>query len=342
MHKKTQELIDYRNNTAISQSELKGVLSNHIKPFKGSIASMVGSLVDCCLTTPECLEDWFYISNLPKYPKPQLKLVFDTYYNMLVENELEIEWDNFSLLQIFREVSNLKTGDDKVLEDLMKEEDYWNSLLEADGRVVVSQDYWNKCQLVSNSLKTNIITEFFFKQDLFKDVYFQVPIYWTYVNEDGVEVECKGLIDILIKDEARKAIQIIDIKTTADNLITWKKNVARKHNPVFQLSYYYEGISRLFPEYTQLNPAIIVENVDYPGKPRVFHLSDTDLIQGRHGCTRIRNTIITEEVDVSYEEEFIHGWETAMQRYIQAKQLGLSDYDIDYFRNPVSQLNLWI
>lgn len=343
MNKKTQLLIDYRNNTAVSQSELKGVLSNNVKPFKGNLASMIGNLVDCCLTTPECLTDWFYVSNLTKYPKPQIKLVFDTYYNILVENELPIEFDNTHILEVFREISNSNSKDDTVLTSLMAEQDYWDSLKEANGRIVVSQDYWNKCSLIANSIKSNPITFEFFQEDLFKEIEFQKPIYWTYTDESGTTVECKGLIDIFITDHHNKTVQIIDIKITGDSLTTWKRNIARKHNPVFQLAYYYEGINQLYPNYIQLNPVLLVENIDYPGKPRVFDLSNSDLIHGRHGCIRQKNAIITEEVDISYEEEVIHGWETALQRYIQAKQLGLPDYDIEYYRNNGrSQLNLWI
>lgn len=342
MNEKTQELINYRNNTALSQSELKGVLSNNIKPFKGSLASMVGNLVDCCLTTPECLEDWFYVSNLTKYPKPQIKLVFDTYYNILVENEMPIVFDNTHILEVFRDVSNSNSKDSTVIDSLLAEQDYWDSLKEANGRIVVSQDYWNKCTLIAHSLKNNYNTEYFFKSDLFKDVYFQVPLYWKYVDAGNTEVDCKGLIDILIKNEHNKTIQIVDIKTTGDSLIAWKRNIARKHNPVFQLSYYYEGVNQLFPDYKQLNPVLVVENIDYPGKPRIFDLSNTDLIHGRYGCIKQKNTIITEEVDVSYEEETIYGWETAIERYIQAKQLGLLDYDLEYYRNGGrSELNLW-
>lgn len=343
MHEKTKQLIDYRNNTALSQSELKGVLSNNIKPFKGSIASMIGNLVDCILTTPECLEDWFYISNLSKYPKPQIKLVFDTYYDRLVENELPIEFDNTHILEVFREVSNSNSKDDTVLTSLMAEQDYWDSLKEANGRIIISQEYWNKCNLVAYSLKTNHVTQEFFNEDLFKEIEYQKSIYWKYVDAGGTEIECKGLIDIFIIDHHNKTVQIVDIKTTGDSLVTWKKNIARKHNPVFQLAYYYEGINQLYPQYTQLNPILVVENVDYPGKPRVFDFSSTDLIHGRHGCIKQKNTIITEGVDEDYEVEVIHGWETAIERYIQAKQLGLPDYDIEYaYSRGRTNLNLWI
>jgi hypothetical protein len=343
MHKKTQALIDYRNNSAKSQSELKGVLSNNVKPFKGSIASMVGNLVDCCLTTPECLEDWFYVSNLPKYPKPQIKLVFDTYYNILVENELPIDLDVTHILEVFREVSNSNSKDSTVMDSLLAEQDYWDSLKEANGRVIVSQEYWNKCNMVAYSLKTNLITKEFFEENLFLEIEFQKPIFWTYTDKNGIQVECKGLLDIFLINHQDKTVQIVDIKTTGDSLVTWKKNIARKHNPVFQLAYYYEGINQLYPQYIQLEPVLVVENVDYPGKPRVFDLSSTDLVHGRHGCVRQKNTIITEGVDTDYEVEVIHGWEGAMEKYIQAKQLGLPDYDVEYYATQgKSLLNLWI
>lgn len=356
MNKKVEELQEYRNNTAISQSELKKVLTNDTTPFdnKKKVHLMVGSLVDCLLTTPECLDEWFYISQITKYPKPQYKETFDRYYQMLVDNDLGIEFDNFSLLQIFREVSNVNTGDDKVIEALWKEEEYWNDLLIANGRQIVSQDYWNKCNVVAQSLLTNPITANYFKSDLFVEVDFQVPLYWTYTDlQEGWTEECKGLADIRIIDHHNKTIQFPDVKTTSDSLITWKKNVARKYRYDIQGAYYYYGACQWakqhYPDYTVKLPCFIVENVNYPSKPRIFEMTLDDIFIGTYGCDREKSKLILDmdsnnnHLNVDWEMDRIQGWQDAMNILHQAKLLGLPDWDIDYHRNQgKSTLDLWL
>lgn len=337
------ELIkQYRDNPAISQSFLKKVLINNTQETKiNSVAKLLGGLVDTILTANECLEDLYLVSNIQSYPKPQVKEVWDTYYKTLVDNNLPIEIDNTHLIEIYKSISSIKSNEEKMLSNLMEGEEYWNNL--SSGKIVVSQEYWNKCNLVASSLKYNSITKDYFQEDLFKEIRFQEPLFWTYTDVEGNwQQECKGLLDILIINHHNKTMQIIDIKTTGDSLNSWVKNIARKYRYDFQLSFYNYGLGILYPEYIILNPIIIVENVDYPGKPRVFDFTSTDLIHGRHGCVKRKATIITEEVDVAYEEEVIHGWETAIERYIQAKQLGLPDYDIAYARNHGREnLNLW-
>ena len=352
---KKEALQAYRDSDAISQSFLKKVLVNdNREEKKGKIQFIVGSLVDAILTTPELVDDWFYISNIQKYPTPQIKEVFDTYYQMLCDNDLPIVWDDTALLSVFRQVSNSRSKDDKVLESLNAEADYWNNLFDAGGRQIVSQEYWNKCHLVASSLLTNSVTFDYFISDLNKEVIFQQPLYWKYTDiNEGFEIDCKGLLDILIVDHYNKTVQIADLKTTADSLTTWKYNVSRRHRTDFQLAFYHYGVRQsykdVYPDYKLLNPVIILENVDYPGKPRIYQLTDDDLFIGTYGCEREGKSIIYDrdidgnKLNVDWESDKIYGWQDAINIYWQCKTLGLPDYDLEYYKKKgLYQLNLWI
>lgn len=351
MNKKTEELQKYRNNPAISQSYLKKVLSNDLQP-EDDIKKphfLIGGLVDTLLTTRDCVDDWYYISKVEKYPPPQVKEAFDTFYQYLAVRELPFIWDDSALLQIFRNISDVKTRDELVLEKFEKEKEYWDDLVQADGREVVSKEYWDKCNLVASSLLTNPITSRYFVPDLFSEPKFQCPLYWDYVDVlEGWRENCKGLADILVFDYPNRTIQLVDIKTTSESLATWKRSNGRKYRIDIQMSYYYGGVSKLYPDLKQLNPLIIVENVNYPGKPQIFELTQDDLYVGRYGCQRQKNMIIYdrtnegEPLNVDWETDNILGWQNAINIYHQSKLLGLKDFDIDYFRTGgVSNLNLW-
>lgn len=349
-----EELKKYRESPALSQSFLKKILTNDTKEDKKpKIQFLIGSLVDCLITTPELVNDWFYISQIEKYPAPQIKEVFDTYYAKLVEDEVNIEWNDALLLETYRQVSNSRKKDETVLEDLKKEEEYWNDLSIANGRSIVSQEYWNRCNLVASSLMSNPEVNKYIVDDLFQEVMFQAPLYWKYTSIDGeVSKDCKGLLDCYIMNHKEKTVQIVDIKTTSDSLDGWKYNIARRFRYDFQLSYYFYGMQKYIdanlPGYRQLNPVLIVENVNYYGKPRIYELTDDDLYIGTYGCERQNKVIIFDRdidnnvLNADWEMQKIHGWKDAIEIYNQCQLLGLPDYDLTYYQNKGKfALNLW-
>lgn len=340
---------EYWKSDALSQSFLKKVLSNDKSDKKDSVQFMVGSLVDCLLTSPELVDEWFYVSDLEKYPSPQIKEVLDLYYNQLVEEGESIIWNDEKVLKIFRNVSNSRTGDAKVLEMLY--DPYWKELEKAEGRKIVSKEYWTKCMSISMNLFTNPVTREYFQKTEDSELLFQYPLYWKYKNSE-YEYDCKGLADIVILNHKEKTVRLVDLKTTSDNLQSWKYNVARRFRYDIQLSFYNYGLHCIFteklPDYIVLNPIVIVENVDFPGKPRVFELNTDDLYVGRHGCERQERTIVFEKdisenaLSVDFEITKIYGWEHAIGLYHKSLVYGLDDFDIEYHENKGNfSLNLW-
>lgn len=350
MNNKLQEITDYRNFDALSQSFLKSsVINESTKEFKGSVATMLGNLTDTILTIPECVDDLYYISKVKKYPKPQIKEVWDLYYKNLIDNNLDLEIDNLPLLEIYREVSDLKSNDEKMLFNLMEGEYYFKDLVASTGKSVISLEYYEKCSLVAYSMKTNGTTYTYFQERDGVEIQYQVPLYFKYVDPmDGWSYNCKGLLDEIIIDHNEKTIQIIDIKTTSDYLDSWVKNIAKKHRPDLQLAFYTYGLKEWakehYHDYTVINPCLIVENVDYPGRPRVFNLTDQDMHIGRYGCQRSKHVIKpnTDNLQLIQVWDDIFGWQKAIEKYHQCQELSLPDFCLNYHTTKgVTDLNLW-
>lgn len=359
MSDKLQMIKDYREKDALNQSFLKKVLINDTRPeetggTKPHFAK--GNLVDCLITTPELIDEIYYISSIPKYPTEAIKEIVDKVY----ESTALADYDSFDAFQLkdygslilelsYEYQSNWK-WETKLKKIIEEGYDYWNELIVSRTRTIIPQDYYWQCQKVATSLLTHPFTKHYFEEDMFRKIKYQEPIYWTYQDVvEGWQYNCKGLLDMLVFDEANMTVQIIDIKTTGEHLSSWKRNVARKYNYAFQLSFYYYGIMKLFPEYRQLNPLLLVENIDYPGKPRIFELTLEDLYVGQYGAERQKSTIIYDrdnlgnQLNVDFEVDRICGWTEAIEILHQSKQLGLTDYDISYFHNQgKSNLNLFL
>jgi len=338
---KKEEIDQYRQDEGINQSFLKGILANDFRVKKTdseSIAMLRGSLTDCMILTPELLDDFYYLSELEKAPTPLIKKTMDLVF------EQSGEWDTTAFVETYRMFSDAKTPtkEETILKNVDAAQNYWDELIKGTGKEVVTRDKWIHCQNAKMNLLTNPNTREHFENTLFYDIQYQVPIYDNVVVE-GENVRRKGLLDFLIVDDHNMTVQIKDLKTSSALPDEWKY-MARKFRIDFQMAYYYDIVSNMFPHHKQLLPELVVYSFAAPTKPFVKIVDVDTLFAGRNGFERIVATNIYERVEESatHDVVFHHGWETALQRYIQAKQLGLPDYDIEYFRNNGrSNLDLW-
>lgn len=339
MHQKLIEINNYREDDSLNQSFLKACGANDLKVKKNdseTVATMCGSLTDVLCLTPELQNEFYYFSSLDKYPNPQLKDTLDKAF------EISQEWDNTLLLEIFRSISKTKTNDDKVLENLKQNEDYWEELIISKDKKIITKDYYNICSNAAYTIKNHQFTKHHFENTLFADIQYQVPIYdeILFPIYGGVthKVKRKGLLDMLIVDEAHKTIQFKDLKTTALLPTDWFKS-ARQFNYPFQCAWYYDIINKLFPDYRQLPPELIVYSFAAPTKPFTKILSNDDLFIGRNGCDIQKSVIIYERAtqwENSVSEpvtERIMGWEECLIRYLISQENGWPDYDLDYWTN---------
>jgi len=354
---KLEEVKKYRNDPAHSQSFLKSRVINQSpdKDFKGSVATLLGNLTDTILCLEDYVEDLYYVSDIQVYPKPQVKFVWDEFYKQLVESGGDLEIDNFHLLEIYRAEYENNYKDQTVLDKIMEGEYYWDDLCNSSGKTVVSQEYWDKSVNAANSIRTNESTYKYFYPGEGIEILYQVPLYWKYTDPmDGWSYNCKGLLDIVYIDHNTKQIQVADIKTTGDSLKSWKYNIARKFRYEFQLSYYNYGLKKWaedkYPDYEVINPCLIVENIDFPGNPRIFNLTALDLDVGGYGCTIDNSTVTVESRSILeippchiHGTRQIMGWQQAIEKYHQCQELGLDDFNLDYhLTKGIDDLNLWL
>lgn len=341
MHSKLQEIEDYRNSDALNQSFLKACGANDLKVKKNdseTIATMRGSLTDVLTLTPELQDEFYYFSKLDKAPPPQIKECLDNAF------EITSEWDLTLLLEQFRLVSNLKSKDDVILEKIKAWEEYWQDLIDGQGKKIITQDYWNICNNARNILLTHPFTKHHFENTLFADIQYQIPIYDTIefvVNGITYTVDRKGLLDFFIIDEVHKTVQFKDLKTTSSTPTEWFK-YARQFRYDFQVAWYYDIIQNLFPDYRQLMPELVVYSFAAPNKPFTKVMTIDDLHMGRNGCNIQKSFVEYDGGIVEPITERIMGWEECLSRYLIKEENGWIDYDADYWNsNGLVTKNIW-
>lgn len=337
---KSEELNIYKEDDGINQSFLKNVLINNPvdKGESDTIATYKGSLTDTLTLVPELFDEFYHLTELEKAPTPLIKKTLDAVYEQIGE------WDNLAFIETYRQFSDAKTPtkEETILKGVEGAVNYWDELMKSSGKKVITQDYYRICNTASMTLKSHPNVKHCFENTIFSDIQYQIPLYCDFEIE-GIKVRLKGLLDMLEFNYHEKTVRIRDLKTSSVSPEEWKF-IARRFRYDFQMAFYYYLVNILYPEFKQLMPELVIYSFAAPSKPFIKVFTEDDLFGGRYGFERLTATNIYERVEESatHDSIFYHGWETAMQRYIQAKQLGLSDYDIDYFRNPVSQLNLWI
>ena len=337
---KLQEIQEYKNHPGISQSKLKRVLSNSVtKEDEDPLKYLKGNLTDTIITMNQHLEDLYHITDIT-YPEDKYKKVID-YLNP----QGDIGDYDEQILIAFKEINNLNWKDETILSKFKSEGlEYWNEKLICGDKQIVSKEYYSKSMTCAMTLLTSPNTKKFLEiqNRLVEEIFFQYPIYFEF---DGIQ--CKGLADAVIFNYIDKTFRLIDIKTTDMNLWDWKIQ-ARRSRVDLQMAYYMEGLTFNFPDYTALSPVLLIENMNNPGKPVVKELTVSDLFIGKHGCQRIKNTIIYERLTdvMDHEMDYIDGFTDAINKLKQSEELALHDYDVDYYRNQILEgkepLNLWI
>lgn len=117
--------------------------------------------------------------------------------------------------------------------------EYFKELQESAGKQLVSQ---RENTIINNSvmgLRTGSFTAKYFQDSPDVDIFFQVPIYFTYNGE-----VCKCLIDMLRVDRKHRILSSYDIKTTGGPVKYFPSSVgARGYN--IQGSFYLTGLKQL-------------------------------------------------------------------------------------------------
>lgn len=191
-------------------------------------------------------------------------------------------------------------------------EEYWQSLIEANGKQVLSDNEYNTANNIILSFTTHKHTANLFKDGDNIDIVYQFPIYWEYKG-----IKCKALIDMVIINHTTRKVMPIDLKTIGDYILRFNNAVdIRRYD--LQGSFYHYGLlqniqqlsqicSKALDNYHVSDFAFIVESTIKQGIPLVFVLT-ADLIS----------------VGTSGDGRYKKGWLDALQIYNEWRQIDFS------------------
>lgn len=169
--------------------------------------------------------------------------------------------------------------DVKVNKIKLEGESYYNDLIVAFGKQILSLDETTIVNSIVNSWTTNNRMAHYFQEIEGIDIYYQLPIYFEYLG-----IEFKALIDILEVNHNAKTIKVIDLKTFGGYTINFPSSV-RKFRYDFQVAFYClaanwwkkNARAGILSEYKILNPEFVVESTKpgCQGNPLVFTVSNS-------------------------------------------------------------------
>ena len=333
-HSSLEEIEQYRLDPGISQSFLKTVLANKTEEFKETLPMILGSLLDCILTSP-ALVDVIYAPSLAKRPSDKIKEIVDVVLELAMKEEspsTDIHYWKDNLLVVARQKEyQSRWGDDAILNTFLKEaESYWNETVGNRDKILVTQAEWDAMHVAASlTLSSHVTGKYFIDQEKV-DKYFQLPIFW---NHKGTP--CKGLIDELIIEHETKTIYIIDFKgSTANSLKEWF-NIARNKNYNFQMSWYYRGVVQNFQDLISDGYSIecrwVVIPLSNKFKPWIVPCTSLMLQAGRYGTKYLKTVEIGKvELDIEYERE---GWNAALEIYLKCKENDWLDWDYSWYES---------
>ena len=332
-----EELKAYRDSPYISQSFLKSILANNIKPIKETVPMIIGTYLDGLLSLPHEADNLFQVG-LSKRPSDNIKTFIDNVLCILLE-----EWSEESSpildisdyrKELIEEAGKInyqpKWGEDAVWNSIKKDgEEYWNECISSRGKKIITKEEHLLCTQVCSLTLNSAITGGYFAEHKNVDKYFQLPLYW--MVED---VLCKGLADLVIVEHDIKIIHLIDIKSTSiSNIQDWF-TVARQKNYPLQLSFYKKGIEVTFKDLIDEDYEIDCKWIVIPTNttkftPWVIPCTDAMLTVGEYGYSKLNYYKINEHISTGHKKH--HGWREAISRYKRSKEQGLVDYDIHHY-----------
>ena len=272
-------------------------------------------------------KDLYYISTLEKKPSDKemeiVNLVFDNLSGMEEDSLIQFSLDNSMLKGVVqRSIEQIgwqpnwkiETRVEKITGSSLCQE-YFEDLKKSIGKTVLSQTQVEQIDAVVDSLRKSETTKKFFDRKALLEaedmiILYQVPIYFKI---DGIE--CKALPDIVILfldnvefenedgtkvvQKTLKAVQVLDLKTIGkDNLEFFDSVISYRYE--IQAAWYVEAIQRvdkkfwddlgvIFPkEAIKILPFVfIVESVTTPGRPLLYFVDETLLLQGKEGTQDI-------------------------------------------------------
>ncbi len=305
---------EYFKNPAFSQSALKALnLGYHVylkykeepekkRYYEESPEHMLrGSMVDCIFTEGmDVYNQQYHVGTMATKPSPAIMSIIHKTLALIKETRTSTDPDNPEpeipfgildqenyhpfILQSAREHGYQANYRDPALITAVIREgaEYWNELVVANGRTVVSLEEHNNAIAISKSILNNYsVRTHIYLNDQMRiettndtNIYFQLPIY---TNIDGVDV--KGLLDLVVVDHRRGKIFLADNKVIYDTTRNFHY-LMRKRGLDFQVAFYNYLLKKALPRelgdiarYRIETPKFIVASSQYANDVEVFALS---------------------------------------------------------------------
>lgn len=295
MDTKVQQIKEYYNHPAISQSQIKVELGIARKEKNDDNPALLkGSIFDCLVLTPSLYTklfcEWTQSSAMPT---GKVKQIVDTYYKRFPE-EKELHRNTEGLVQIMDELEynmRYKTptrintvvvnkNGQKYLEHLHLQGD--RKLVPADLRI--------------NLYAPSELLRYHLKDQLASEHEAQKPVYFKYNGK-----ECKGLIDLVVFNE--DSIELYDIKYTELPIEDYNTEIRRRRTDI-QLSFYREALQLIYDKPVTCHIAVYskVDNTCV-----TIDISDLDLQIAKYGAVKDLGDIYINDSIVKHRMR-IKGW----------------------------------
>lgn len=339
-----EQVSDYYERIGLNQSSLKVILEDGIQTYAMQVEQLtkqddyyyeekkhfiIGSAVDCRITHgEEVFLNKYHFSKLVKKPSDGAMSVIKLAYDKAREEfplgvDVSLEAYRKQVFEAANEEGyymNRRNKEnnwelDTRISELLKQngQAYWADLALAEGKQVLSDEEQTIINSVIISLTTHKHTAHLFKDSENIDIVFQFPMFFTVKD-----VDCKGMIDMIIIDHTRKKIMPIDIKTTMKLVLRFNDVIKRRRYDL-QASFYTEGLKQSLTQlgslldkdvtkYEIAKFAFIAESTTKSGCPMVFVLQEDILLRGEKGNV----------------DEQVEGWQQGVDKYKSWAEAGFS------------------
>lgn len=309
-HGSPEDIQAYLDAPAINQSLLK-LLCKGVSYYNENLTEeqaslyfeekehfLIGSAVDCRLTQPDGRYQEIYYTSSESKPSDTImsivKMVYDSLKRKgsIIEELREVEsLELVKAIEAHNYQSNWKI-ETKLAKVIKDGSTYWKELIDSEGKTILSVEQEYLVDSIVTSLLTNERTKNIFLKGKLNpnfDVIFQFPVFFK-----TLDVNCKGLLDIVVVDHESKSIIPIDLKTIGDYTTNFPAAV-RKRRYDFQAAFYMEGIQsslaalsilidKKLEGYSVKEFTFIVESTKRVGNPLVYICDLITLTIGKFGC----------------------------------------------------------
>jgi len=325
-----EDLEHYQKVDAISYSKLsqlntdpKNLIADEKKESK---ALDFGSLVDCMMFTPEDLNERFYFTKISK-PYDKLGEWLDAYLNIEIPPDFTLNDVDKLILQARRIVGyQMNWKDDTALKKWNEEvTPYLEEVAHAGiNRTIITESDQMTAVAMQNKLLTNEFTrDYFTTSHRDKEVYHQVPIYYSIEGE-----HCKSLLDGVLIDKKTGKMLIFDLKTTSDNTFNFESSFL-KWNYFLQASLYHDGLRLAgLTHYKEVEPRVIFIVANNFQEPLIWECDAKHLVLGRLG-------------GITRSGKKIKGYLQLIEDYKWHRENQLYDYPASVYQsNGVKQIDI--